>query len=323
MQSESSSSFAEYHQGRTRSDTLVILGPQGSGTNLLAKILGECFGIKPLLDRSLIFDAACAISEPLTQASVDRQFRFVMNKLKPGSIRRRFSLKHYHRIGHLFSGIEAVKDNFPINSTPEFVDLFYSYAAYKSQSAMKAVKSDDMWVNLAHGPRVLGPARYILLLRDPRDNAYSMINKNFGPCHIHAAAKYTRDRLDCYRSYFETRANSSDLVVKYEDLLQNPLKFCTDFAERYDVKPHSLPDEALENVNIRHNNHCKWMKLKDQEIAICEEVLRDDITRFGYPLSNVRPLKSSAMQRLRWTLLDSLYRGPQKIRRAIDAVQGR
>ena len=150
-------------------------------------------------------------------------------------------------------------------------------------------------------------AKFVIIHRDGRDVAHSLLNRNWGPNNIWACANYWRrccqTLLDAQQSFPEDRIHS----LRYEDLLMEPdstLNCLSNFLglegdQR--IQPKS-PD------HLRQDNFDKWRRnLSPRQICIFERTAGDVLNTLGYvtshnqqPLSSVGRLAFQVDDRVRW-----------------------
>ena len=101
--------FDVFFERHKRLPVFVVLGVQGSGTNLLRSILVQAFGLAMIMDKSLVFNAAAALPEAPSAAAVRRQFALIQRYLQPSPIRR--------KTGHVDQGKRLLRgDRAPFQS---------------------------------------------------------------------------------------------------------------------------------------------------------------------------------------------------------------
>lgn len=308
-----STDFGHFFASIKNDPTFLILGSQGSGTNLLARILRSSLDFSVTTDRSLIFNAAANIvHEPTIERGVMESNR-VVNSLFPGPIAKRLLPKRYYRQNSNYIGIKNHIEHAHTNSPSEFANFFYSYHAFVASGKKKALKSDDIWQNIDLLTEIIPNYKIFLLIRDPRDNAISIMNKNFGPCEIYHASMFVRNRMQIYASVAD-QAPDRAFIVKYEELLQDPIE-CVKRMEDF-VGARITPDveERIESLGIKRNNSQKWRNLAPDSLAISETVFAEQLERFGYERQTLENSKLTGMQKAKSTLRDKILRIPQKIR---------
>src|SRR5262245_16718909 len=128
----------------SRRPVYVILGVQGSGTNLLSRLLSRVFGFSVLHDHSFVFAAAKRLGRRPSQAQVAREIEALTRHLRPSLLRSRRMLRGI-RDAAGFDGVEAVLRGARVQSGAEFAHLVYSYRAAAVGARHLAIKSDDLW----------------------------------------------------------------------------------------------------------------------------------------------------------------------------------
>jgi len=305
--------FAPFYEKIKDLPTFMILGAQGSGTNMLARILASALDFSVTTDRSLIFNAAAKLCRDRSKERGTNEAHRVVDSLFPNPIRRRLLPKRYFNQNKNYVGIREHLSNAYTESPSEFANFFYSYHAFVTSKSHKGLKSDDIWENLDLLPEIIPNYRILLLIRDPRDNAISIMNKNFGPCEIYHASLFVRKRMDAYIALAD-KVPDRAFCVKYEDLLADPIA-CVKRMENF-VGEQVTSDitDRIEKLNIRRDNHQKWKKLPAHELAASESVFADLLTRFEYERGTNCDWSPSSLTLFKSSCKDKILRIPQKIR---------
>jgi sulfotransferase family protein len=316
MPATSHGTFKEYLDSTRERPIYVVLGVQGSGTNLLSRILVRVFGFSVLHDRSLVFNAGArlgACPEPDAVAREIGRFRSLVEPSGPDRARKRRRIKQ----SEVFEGIFRELESSPIRSGSEFTRLVYTYRAFGLGAREMAIKSDDIWEHLDAIDAVLPNRRIILLTRDFRDNLLSVAGKPFGPIEPVCAARYVKRRFARYEAEFR-RAGVSGYHVAFETLVERPREFVDDFARFFGVVPQTDPQSVLERMPVRPNKVGKWRALPSLELARCEAILRNELLAFGYAPAHPpvpvpsRTVVTAAIAR------DAIKRIPQKLRHVLS-----
>ena len=156
-----------------------------------------------------------------------------------------------------------------------------------------------------HVGRVLAAcpaAKFIVLVRDPRDVALSSKHSIFNPFHPYFTAKLWREQQLEGLRWLDSMGGDRFLLVRYEDLIEEPqetvLTLCRFLGEAYEPgmleyystnsarKSKSL-STSWQNLGspIQGANRNKFKQgLLPDEIRIVEAVTGDLMARFGYPL---------------------------------------
>jgi hypothetical protein len=223
--------FPAFFEKARHEPLYVILGVQGSGTNLLRRILLGSFDFSIIQDQSIIYNAAAALGPDPTTEAVRRQFEFVRSRLLPTTLTRK--TKRLVRGNATFDGIGDYFDAACIRSAADFARFIYVYGAFTRGTPLMAIKSDDLWENIGRIDEVLPNRRIVLLTRDFRDNLLSITKKDFGPIEPIIAAQYVKERFACYDAEFRRTRPEDRFHVRYEDLLEAPDVFVSGFRKHF------------------------------------------------------------------------------------------
>lgn len=306
--------FQSYFHRIKKQDIYFLLGPQGSGTNLLSKLLIKVFNYEAVRDRSLIFNAAVKVHRNPSRENIKKQMNAVYNALYPGTFKKRFaSAKHYHHQNKNYIGIKSFFDRIDVTTAEEFALFFYGYHAFINNRIGIAIKSDDIWENLEFLDQIFQHHKVILLTRDCRDNVLSVMNKDFGPRDILTGSRYIAERVFHYYRQFE-KSPGRGIVVKYEDLLERPASVLRDLADHFSI---SLPEDVesrIAELKIRSTNIQKWRALSPEELLICETLCASELKKGGYKLQNTEFRHIPNQIVLKHQLRDILLRIPQRVK---------
>jgi hypothetical protein len=273
------STFPEFFASVRELPIYVVLGVQGSGTNLLRSILDSAFKCSVVQDQSLVFEAGVKAGPRLSPDDARRHFDALRARALPSVITRK--TRRFIKTNGSFSGIERHFDPRLITSGTDLVYFVYAYSAFSLGTTLMAIKSDDLWESIQHIDQVLPNRRIILLTRDFRDNLLSITKKHFGPIDPLVSARYVKQRFAFYDAEFQRTPAAHRLHVRYEDLLEDPDTFVAAFRDQFLGGERSLV-APVDKGRIRHNNRRKWGSLTRRELALCEAVLRDELQRYGY-----------------------------------------
>lgn len=310
---ETGETFGAYADRVADEPVYVILGVQGSGTNLLSRILTRVFGFSVLRDRSMVFRLAAALGRSPSRSEVEQALGRLASRLFPSALDRKLRNDVIRRNEH-FRGINEHFDPAAIQSGADFARFVYAYRAYSFGTERMAIKSDDLWEVIGSADVVLPERRVILLTRDFRDNLVSIAGKAFGPVEPVFAALYVKERFAHYHEEFR-RAEDKGFHLKYEALLESPRAFVDDFADHFGLAPTTDPDAALATLRFRPNKVRRWAKLPPRDLAWCEAVLKGELETYGYELSSEAPREPTRVEWIAARARDVAYRMPQKVQR--------
>jgi hypothetical protein len=309
----SASSFPAFFAQMRSEPVYVILGVQGSGTNLLRSILDPTFNFSVVQDQALVYNAARRLGQTPSTASVRREFDAMLPRLVP-TARGRKTLRRIKTNGS-FEGIEAHFDAQAITSGTDLAYFVYAYSAYSRNSSLMAIKSDDIWETIEHIDSVLPKRRIILLTRDFRDNLLSITNKDFGPIHPLVAAHYVKKRFAYYDAEFRRTSEEHRIHVRYEDLLEDPNAFVMKLREHFGLGFNGDTAPQVNTGRIRRGNTRKWAALSPRQLAHCEAVLANELSSYGYATERLTQSEPGALAWRLAAVSDTLQRVPQKLKK--------
>jgi hypothetical protein len=258
----------------------VVLGVQGSGTNLLSRILERAFHFSLIEDGSVIFKAAAGLGTDPPPARVRRAFSLITSRLVPTPLVRK--TRRLIKANADYDGIERHLDVTAIRSGADLARLVYAYGAFRLGTTRMAIKSDDIWEDIEHIAGILPNRRIILLTRDFRDNLLSVSRKDFGPIEPLNAAWYVKKQFACYEAEYRRTPPAHRFHVRYEDLLESPLSVVHQLWQHFDLPLAVGGERAVQALNIRRGNVRKWSAIGKRTLAHVEAVLRDELTMYGY-----------------------------------------
>jgi len=311
--------FAEYYEANREAPIYVILGVQGSGTNLFGRLMTSLFGVSVMRDRSAVFNAAARLGPNPGRKDVEREIRAFKELVWPSTWRKKIS-KSVMRRNRPMAGLEDVLIPSAIRSGADFARLIYTYRAYGLGASYLAIKSDDLWENLGRIDEIIPNRRVILLTRDFRDNLLSVGGKQFGPIEPLCAAQYVKHQLAYYIPEFR-KTRPLSYHVTYEALLNDTRQVADDLARHFGLVPAVDLDAAVPALKFRPNKIGKWKRLPARELAWCEGILRDELLEFGYTLASDATEVPGSARMLLATVRDKVRRVPQKLRRTVTRLR--
>lgn len=312
-------SFSVFAESVKEQPIYVILGVQGSGTNLLRDILVGAFGFSVVKDQALVYNAAVAVGVHPTADVVQRTFDSIRARLLPSPLTRK-TLRRIKSNGS-FKDIEKHFDPATIASGPALARFVYAYSAFSLNTPLMAIKSDDLWETISHIDSVLPNRRVVLLTRDFRDNLLSISKKAFGPVEPLLAAQYVKERFACYEAEYRRTPEKDRLHVRFEDLLEAPDTFVARFCDHFGLAAKGLAPREVDTRRIRRNNMRKWAALPTSQLAQCEAVLWDELHTYGYGTESATRILPSSTTWMLATGRDIAKRIPQKFKNLLARAQ--
>jgi hypothetical protein len=304
--------FAEYMDIMREHPVYVVLGVQGSGTNLLSRLLGRIFGFSVLHDRSMVFNAAARLGCTPQPDDVAREIQTFKTSLARSEVARKLE-KGSRGHDSPFEGVFTELQASAVRNGHDFARLIYTYRAFSLGAREMAIKSDDIWEHLDAIDTVLPNRRIILLTRDFRDNLLSIGGKHFGPVEPICAAQYVKRQFQLYDAEYR-RSGDRGFHVRFETLVEEPRRFVEEFSQHYGLSPAVNADAALEAFPFRPNKVAKWKLLDAQTLNWCEGLLETELRTYGYALASSAPTPPSFPVVMAARARDTIKRIPQKLR---------
>ena len=176
---------------------------------------------------------------------------------------------------------------------------------------------DDLEIIVSLFPK----AKYIYIVRDGRDVALSLLEKDWGPNNVYACAKYwshsnrAEQRMD---TVFET---GNFLSLKYEDLLINTQAKIEQIYQFLD-EPYPTGDAAKLIKTTLKNNAFKWKsRLSARQNQIFEHVAHKELLMHGYEVIN-KTTTLNILQRYIYVMHDKFMLGIQLFKlNVIDGIR--
>jgi hypothetical protein len=277
------SPFTSFAERVADQPVFVVLGVQGSGTNLLSRILRRAFRFLVVEDGSVIFNTAARLGSHPSPAQIRRAFELIHSRLVPSAVVRKTC--RVIKVNADYTDLDRHLDADAVRCGADFARFVYAYGAFRLGTSCIAIKSDDLWEEIGHIDDVLPNRRVILLTRDFRDNLLSVSKKDFGPIEPLKAAWYVKTQFAHYRTEFQRTPHAHRYLVRYEDLLDSPLSVVHGLSGHFGLPCVAGGEGAIEALNIRRGNVRKWNTLGARTLGHVEALLREELTDYGYGLT--------------------------------------
>jgi hypothetical protein len=244
---------------------------------------------------------------------------FIVGALRSGTSLLRLMLDHHPQVcifGEFEYAVHWVRDDSPpplaayyrnlrldrvfraqgfeIDSSLDYSQLVESFLDQASRATGKPICGGTVHSNFHYLKRFWPDARYVHLIRDPRDVARSCIGMGWVG-NVFYGTRYWLEPALRWKHLEPTLADDQKHQLKFEDLIQDPVgeltKICNFLGIAYDESmlqyptdtTYSLPDPSLTE---------QWRrKLSDEEIMWVESACHSLMTEFGYlpHHSSIRP----------------------------------
>jgi len=199
--------------------------------------------------------------------------------------------------------------NFQIDPSLDYDALVHSFLEQKRRRDNKPFVGATVHHAFDRLPEIWPKARYIHLIRDPRDVAHSIVQMGWAGNVYEGAAAWLRAEATwtrlvaqlCTDQYIEVRY--SDLIRNYESILSDICHFIgvaysSSMLDYADHSTYGLPDPALV---------AKWRrKMTDMQVRLVEARVGNRLTELGFEPSGLPPLRISATYQY-WLRLHSRW----------------
>jgi hypothetical protein len=206
----------------------------------------------------------------------------------------------------------------------------YDECRARAGKARWACKSTFMIDHAEHAASLFPGARFIFLVRDPRDVAVSSRKSVFSRFHPFFTARLWRDQQEAGLRLLDGPLSDHLLLVRYEELIQRPHEtvehICSFIGEEFEAKmlDYASSEEARKSARLSQswancarpiisgNSQRFRGALSERELLIIEAIARAPMKRLGYEPSSspeaLDALRFSAFELGRFHLDEQLLR---------------
>jgi hypothetical protein len=253
---------------------IFILGCPRSGTTVLASLLNNTGYGRPV--ETHFITKYFKKLESYGDISVKRNFSCLMKDI----LAERPVMQW--KLGIDIEEFYSELDNF---SFGHIVDQICMKMAGKKGNEVWGDKTPRYILDLDIIYKLFPDSKYFYIIRDGRDVALSLLEREWGPENI----------LDCaelWKAHNAERAALDEIdgkghlyVIRYEDLLDNAENIVPEIYEFLDVEYDKGEVSRLAGT-VKKGNYNKWKKrMSPGQVRIFENVSADTLKRFGYETS--------------------------------------
>lgn len=305
---------------RDGASSIIVLGSERSGTNLLRAILDSHSDIASPPPAGFVDALAHLESRYLPQESSPRLDQLIEDVITMTKI--------HHNPWDI--ELDSVQVKLALGGQPSFWDVFRVvnefYAASKG-CAVWVSKEPGLFKFIDTLSQHLTNAKFVYLVRDGRDVAASMLRGHLHEFHIYFAAHtWMAAQRMCLAALANPVIGSKVHVVKYEELIQNPefevsqmMQFVglpfqpqqLKFHENKSVVNHSTKSrfwknlsQPIDNKNMGHYES----RLSRRDISIFETIARVEMDKLRYETKTKENIEISAREIKYFELVAKLKR---------------
>ncbi|MDB4498010.1 sulfotransferase [Gammaproteobacteria bacterium] len=212
------------------------------------------------------------------------------------------------------------------------ITALYDIYAFRESASAWVCKENNLFDHAFQARAVLPDAKFIYLCRDGRDVACSIKNVPSHDQHIfHIAHEWRNEQQKCILVFQELLAQNGAILVRYEDLISNPLavtqRICEfvslpyeprmiDFHHDQESKEESLKTAYWKNLGqpiIKQNSGKFYEELTKREVFLFQLVAADILQSLGYPLvSEKKTWHVGPLQKLLFSVQNRIYKRIQR-----------
>jgi len=200
--------------------------------------------------------------------------------------------------------------NYTIDDSLNYLELVNSFLCQERDENNKEIVGATVHEFFPRLVLLWPDARFIHIIRDPRDVAPSSINMGWAG-NVWTGLDVWLNSENLWQEFKPTISPEKYIEVKYEDLIENSVdtltKIChflgVDFSEQiFDYAKHTtyaLPDPKLTN---------QWKKkLSNRDIQLIEARLGDMLSNTGYTPSGLEPIQVSSLEQKLFKIQSQFY----------------
>lgn len=200
---------------------------------------------------------------------------------------------------------------YQIDATQTFDQIAMSFLAQRQTMDGKPYVGATVHHDFDQLPRIWPQAKYIYLLRDPRDVARSCVQMGWAGTAWHGAAHWTQAN-DAWGQLSQTIASEQRIIVRFEDLISDSkailervcefigVEYCPAMLDIEQDTTYSRPDPKAA---------ASWMSAPQRDIQQVEaRVGKQRMEQWGYTPSNIPELELTFVTRLQISISDLVGR---------------
>lgn len=280
---------------QTRHDPVLLIGHGSSGTSICASLIRKYCGVA-FGNESQFMLRLARVSQgwgDLADPAVLRKAVHVM-----------LAERYFEKAAKLYGFRPTAEQIIAKVRQPTMAGIYeavFTLMAEHQKTDRWGDKTPEYMDQLPELAALFPTAQYILVVRDGRDTAMSIIPRYFGPNNFVSAALEWRDTIRAGMQFLETLPPDRKLVIRYEDMLSNPvdtLKSVMDYLGARPRNPAMFEQVApLLQKEVVSGNFNKWktkMSVRDREIF--EALAGPELAYYGFETEFSQPRPPSGLQ---------------------------
>lgn len=273
-------------------DLLFIFGPARGGTTFLNQIMEEWFDVGTGPEGTFIPEAV-TIAKKLGDLSdpVNRQaFGEYLSKVEMLEIIR----KRYPAEESFDVTTQNILSRMHGDSPADGIFAVFQAVADYSNHSNVGNKNPGYWRHLDLLYKLFQKnSKYLCIVRDGRDVALSLKNISWGGHSCYEAALNWKNMIHSIENFKQLIVPDRLLVIRYEDLLQNPgntIRKIAQFMNSENIEDLVLRYERIASHNSLKSNFYKWRSdMPPRDVRDFEAVAGNELSLYGYECLYTNP----------------------------------
>lgn len=280
-------------------DILFVFGAARSGTTYLNNLLDEWFDFGMGPEGTFVDEFAARLDDygDLDDAANLRRLVEDVSRCEMLEIAR-----HKYPDGIRFDVTpEMILENLPSHSYAGVVYSVFACMAKAQGRAHVGSKNPGFWQTLPLLHELFPErAKYLCIVRDGRDVALSNMRIHWGQKSAYVCARTWAQSVRAVDAFSQTIPAARLLVIRYEDLLDDPTVTLGQLEQFLDVDLGERREALLEQSenNPKRKNYGKWReRMSRDEIRLFEAAAGAELDRYGYERQH-QDARASVFERL-------------------------
>lgn len=279
----------------TRQEPVLLIGHGSSGTSICAGLIRKYCAVA-FGNESQFMIRLARLSKFWGDLSDPQVLRSAVDYL----LRERYFTKS-ERVYGFRPSADQILERVQHPSMSGIYHALFSLMAEHQQTDRWGDKTPEYMEYLPELSELFPTAQYILVVRDGRDTAMSVMSRYYGPTNLIVAAEEWRDTARQGMQFLETLPADRKLVIRYEDMMGNPvetLRIVLDFLGARPQDPQFFERVGpMIREELRANNFNKWkkkMSVRDREMF--EALAGPELKYYGFETEFADPRPPSGLQ---------------------------
>ncbi|MFM7163325.1 MAG: sulfotransferase family protein, partial [Planctomycetaceae bacterium] len=265
----------------TRQEPVLLIGHGSSGTSICAGLIRKYCAVAFGNESQFM----------LRLAKLSKDWGDLSNPaILKAAVRRMLAERYFQRAAEIYDfhpTLEQITGRVRQPTMAGVYHALFELMADHQHTTRWGDKSPEYMDRLPELGALFPNAQYILVVRDGRDTALSVIPRYFGPNNLITAAEEWGETARHGREFLETIPADRKLVIRYEDLMTDPvarLREVMGFLQAQPRDPQMLDRAAAQiRSELKAENFDKWKKkMSPRDRETFEAIAGPELKYYGY-----------------------------------------